>query len=78
MTTANSRTSTRGDDYDLERFNDGYCSEIGDEEYDPLVDWNCDGRIDCLDREQIIANWGTEGSIGGLVSATCEGMSDCD
>jgi hypothetical protein len=61
------------DDYDVERFNSAYCTEAGDDVYDPLVDWNCDGMINCHDRDQLISNWG---SSGALVSATC-GLNNC-
>jgi len=53
---------------DVNRFNAAFPSKVGDEEYDPLVDWNCDGFIDCLDRGQYIANW----SPTGIEDNSCE------
>lgn len=51
---------------DVDRFNAHFPSEIGDPDpnkdpYDPLVDWNCDGFIDCLDRQRYIDNWNPTG-----------------
>lgn len=46
---------------DVTRFNDAFPSELGDAEYDHLVDWNCDGAIDCDDRAQYITNWNPSG-----------------
>ncbi len=46
---------------DVDRFNDAFPSEIDDDEYDPLVDWDCDGDADCDDRSQYILNWNPTG-----------------
>jgi hypothetical protein len=46
---------------DVDRFNDAFPSDFGDAEYDPLVDWDCNGSIDCDDRAQYIANWDPAG-----------------
>ena len=62
-----------GNDYDVERFNTGYCTDFGDVDYDPLVDWNCDGLINCHDRRHLVDNWGT---ITGLVGESCA-LNNC-
>jgi hypothetical protein len=46
-----------GDPDDYGRFNDAFPSEIGDAEYDHLVDFDCDGYIDCTDRAQFLTNY---------------------
>ncbi len=53
---------------DTRRFNDAFCTCIGDTDYDILVDWNCDGRIDDDDRDQYNTNWGDPTA---LTTATC-------
>lgn len=46
---------------DVTRFNDAFPSDSGDPEYDALVDWDCDGDIDCDDRTQYVTNWNPTG-----------------
>ncbi len=48
---------------DVARFNDAYCSLSGGGDYDPLVDWNCDTKIDAEDRNQFILNWPADGIV---------------
>ncbi len=45
------------DSADVTRFNDAYCTSLGDADYDHLVDWNDDGLINCVDRSQFMGNW---------------------
>lgn len=58
---------------DVTRFNNAFpscvsgvgCSTAG---WDPLVDWNCDGYINCADRAQFLVNWP---SATGLDNDSC-------
>lgn len=46
---------------DVNRFNAAFPSTINDPEYDMLVDFDCDGDIDCDDRTQYVNNWDPAG-----------------
>lgn len=64
--------SVSNDSADVTRFNDHWCScaqgSTPDADYDPLVDWNCDGAIDDTDRDQFEDNWP---NATGVTTATC-------
>ncbi len=50
--------STPGADLgDVDFFNDAFPSDIGDAEYNALVDADCDGDVDCDDRAAFISNF---------------------
>lgn len=44
---------------DTDRFNSAWCREAddGSDLYDPLVDYNSDGLINCHDRNRFLTNW---------------------
>lgn len=66
-------STTGSDQDDIDFFEDAYCTTIGENngeacggenqpacKYNPLVDWNCDGKINCLDRQFMLNYPGSE------------------
>ncbi len=55
-----------GDDQaDVTRFNASWNKSDGDVGFDPLVDWNCDATVDCLDRDHLLANFPNSTGVSG-------------
>lgn len=73
-----------GDCDDIAFFNATLFKEYGEESepesgvypYNPLADWNCDGRIDCDDYCRFGANWPTSGS-GCTLSSVDDDDGSC-
>ncbi len=71
-------TTSSDDQVDVGFFNDAWDTVMDvDAAYNALVDFNCDGEIDCADRDQFLCNWPSATGVSDYAGGAACGTPTC-